>query len=128
MLKKLTSLAISGVLATTMGTTAACGDRAKLETCKIIEIEEAEFEVEFGDVDAEGGEVEMVCGDKIVDVPWRQFRQKLRINPEQYLAKEAQFAQQVTCTRDERSRKKEVFCQGPNSAGEFVVLNFDYDD
>jgi len=40
-----------------------------METCKFVEIEDAELEVEFGSVDAERGEVEMVCGDKLIDVP-----------------------------------------------------------
>ena len=127
MLSKLASLAMC-VPITTLGFLGACGDRAKMETCKFVEIEEGEFEVEFGDVDAERGEVEMVCGDKIVDVTWNQFRQRLRVDPEPYLNNLEEFKNQVTCVSDERSKKKEVFCQGPASGGEFVALNFSYDD
>ena len=49
---QLTLIAILGLLS-------ACGSQAKLESCKFVEIEEPEFEVEFGDVDVEGGEVEI---------------------------------------------------------------------
>lgn len=67
-MKRLTSLAISGVLVTTLGALAACSNRAKLESCQFVKIEDAELEAEFGDLDAERGEVEMVCGDEIIDV------------------------------------------------------------
>ena len=127
MLGKLASLATCITMAA-LGVLGACGDRAKMETCKFVEIEEGEFEVEFGDIDAERGEVEMVCGDKIVDVTWNQFRQRLRIDPEPYLNDLEEFKSLVTCVRDERSRKKEVFCQGPASGGEFADLSFSYDD
>lgn len=126
--KRLKSLALSSVLITTVAGLAACGNRAKMETCKLVEIEDAEFEVEFGDVDAEGGEVEMVCGDKIVDIPWKEFRQKLRIDPGKYKNNPEAFKQQVTCLREDSSRKQEVFCQGPGAANEFAALKFNYDD
>lgn len=83
-MNKIISLALGGVITITVSGLAACGDRAQLETCNILEIEDAEFEVDLGDVDVERGEVEMVCGDDIVDVTWGQFRQKLRINPGQF--------------------------------------------
>lgn len=35
---------------------ASCGQQAKMERCKFVKIEAGEFEVEFGDIDAEGGE------------------------------------------------------------------------
>ena len=57
----------------------ACGNRPQIESCRIIEIEDAEVEFDLGDIDIERGEVEMACGDKIVDVTWDQFRSKLRI-------------------------------------------------
>ena len=74
---KLPSIAISILLIIVTGSLVACGDRAKMESCKFLEIEDAEVEVDFGDVDIEGGEVEMVCGEKIIDVPWKEFRQNL---------------------------------------------------
>jgi hypothetical protein len=126
MMKRLTSLAISGVLVTTLGAMAACGNRAKLETCQFVEIEDAEFEAEFGDLDAERGEVEMVCGDEIIDVSWSQFRSKLQVDPGQYKGNLEAFKRQVTCMKDER-RNKEVFCNGPR-VNEFVALSFSYDD
>ncbi len=60
---------ITSILAiSTLSLLTACGGKSKLESCKFVEIEDPEFEVEFGDVDMEGGEVEMVCGDRIIDV------------------------------------------------------------
>ncbi|WP_414619226.1 hypothetical protein [Calothrix sp. CCY 0018] len=105
----------------------ACGNRTTMEACNIIEIEDAEVEVDIGDVDVERGEVEMVCGDKILDVTWGQFRRRLRIDPGRYKNNLTAFKRQVSCVRDERSRRKEVLCQVPGS-NNFVALNFSYDD
>ena len=59
------SYPVTGILAVvTLSLLIACGGKSKLESCKFVEIEDPEFEVEFGDVDVEGGEVEMVCGDQ----------------------------------------------------------------
>ena len=126
-IRKLTSVVMGGVLVTTMGLLAACGSRPKLEACKFVEIEDAEFEVDLGDVDIEGGEVEMVCGDKIVDVAWNEFRNKLKIDPGQYKTNLEAFKQQVRCMKDERSQRQQVLCNGPRS-DDFVTLNFSYDD
>ncbi|MGF1482006.1 MAG: hypothetical protein ACFB4I_21415 [Cyanophyceae cyanobacterium] len=128
MFKQATLLAISSMFTTAIVGLGACGNRAKLETCKFVEIEEGEFEVEFGDIDAERGEVEMVCGDEILDVTWEQFRRRLGIDPETYISDLEGFKSLVTCARDERSRREELFCQGPDSGGEFVALRFSYDD
>ena len=106
----------------------SCGGQAKMEQCKFVEIEPGEFEVEFGDVDAEGGEVEMVCGDKIVDVPWNQFNRQLRINPEQYINNLEAFKREVSCLINESSNEKVVFCSRPQFSDEFVSLKFNYDD
>ncbi|MDJ0531979.1 MAG: hypothetical protein QNJ70_05690 [Xenococcaceae cyanobacterium MO_207.B15] len=106
----------------------ACGDRAKMETCKFVEIEDPELEIEFGDIDAEGGEVEMVCGDKIVDVPWNQFQRKLGIDPQRYKNNLEAFKKEVNCIKDERSKDKIVFCSRPGFRDEFVSLRFSYDD
>ncbi len=126
-MKRLTSLAICGVTVITVSYLGACGNRAKMETCKFVEIEDAELEVEFGDVDAERGEVEMVCGDKIIDVPWSQIRTRLKIDPGQYKSNLEEFKRQVTCMKDERS-DKEVFCNRPGSSDEFAALTFSFDD
>ncbi len=127
-MKGLTSLAIASVLVAVVGGLGACGNRAKLESCQILEIEDAEVEADVGDVDVERGEVEMVCGDKIIDVAWNQFRQQLRINPGQYKNNLEAFKRQVNCMKDDRSSRKEVFCKAPSSRGEFVTLSFSYDD
>ncbi|MEM9214793.1 MAG: hypothetical protein AAGD25_10645 [Cyanobacteria bacterium P01_F01_bin.150] len=82
------------------------------------------------DVDIEGGEVEMVCGDDIVDVPWKQFRNKLRLNPKNYITRLASFEQQVNCFRAEGSRQKEVLCQlaSQGNSRKYQKLTFNYDD
>ena len=111
-----------------LGSLTACGGRPQMESCTLIEIEDAEFEVDRGDVDIERGEVEMVCGDAIVDVTWGQFRQKLNIDPGKYKQNLAGFKREVTCLKEENSRKKEVLCNRSSSSQDFVPLNFSYDD
>ena len=106
----------------------SCGQQAKMERCKFVEIEAAELEIEFGDIDAEGGEVEMVCGDKIVDVPWNQFKRYLRLDPQRYASNLEVFKQEVNCVINERSKEKVVFCSRPSLNDEFVALKFNYDD
>ena len=106
----------------------ACGGKPKLEACKFVEIEDPEFEVEFGDVDVEGGEVEMVCGDRIIDIPWKQFKKKLRIDPKKYRNQQDSFKKQVNCFKDAKSKDKFVFCNRPRSNGDLVQLDFNYDD
>ena len=106
----------------------ACGNGPQIESCRIIEIEDAEVEFDLGDIDIERGEVEMACGDKIVDVTWGQFRSKLRINPGRYKNNLAGFEREVDCIRDERSRRKEVLCKAPGKKNNFVALKFSYDD
>lgn len=125
---QITQLALTVILIATFGSLTACGRRTQLETCKFVEIEDAEVEVDLGDVDIERGEVEMVCGDKIIDVTWGEFRRKLKIDPGQYKQNLEKFKRQVSCTIDEKSRRKEIFCQGPSSGGDFVTLPFSYDD
>lgn len=118
------------ILGTTIASAiiASCGRQAKMEQCKFVEIEPGEFEVEFGDVDAEGGEVEMVCGDKIVDVPWNQFKRRLKMDPAKYVNNLAAFKQEVNCLINERSKEKIIFCSRPRFNNEFVSLKFNYDD
>ncbi|MDJ0735966.1 MAG: hypothetical protein QNJ47_18195 [Nostocaceae cyanobacterium] len=126
-MKRILTIAISGLAVTAVSILASCGNRSQIETCKIIEIEDAEIEVDRGDIDIERGEVEMVCGDKIVDVTWGQFRSKLRIDPGRYKKNLEGFKRQVSCIRDERSRRKEVLCKATGK-DDFVPLNFSYDD
>ena len=123
-------LVFSVVLILGSSSLTGCFGRPKLEACKFIEIEDAEFEVDVGDVDIEGGEVEMVCGDDIVDVPWKQFRKKLRLNPKDYITQLASFEQQVKCFRAEGSKKKEVLCQlaSQSNSNKYQKLTFNYDD
>lgn len=123
---KFVAIAFTTIFTSTV--VASCGKQAKMERCKFVEIEAGEFEVEFGDVDAEGGEVEMVCGDEIVDVPWNQFKRKLRIDPQQYINNLEAFKREVNCLMNENSNEEVVFCSRPEFDGEFVDLNFNYDD
>lgn len=121
----LRSVAIACFLVVPLAVLTACGNRATMEPCQFIEIEDAELEVDLGDVDAERGEIEMVCGDDIVDVTWSQFRQKLRIDPGRYKNNLDGFRRQVTCLKDERSRQ-ELFCG--RLGQELLPFNFTYDD
>ncbi|MBE9117177.1 hypothetical protein IQ249_14850 [Lusitaniella coriacea LEGE 07157] len=125
---KIPELFLTVVLIAVSGALAACGQRTQLEACKFVEIEDAEVEAEWGDVDIERGEVEMVCGDKIVDVTWGEFKRQLKVDPGQYKQNLEAFKQQVSCTIDEKSRKKEIFCQSASNGGDFVNLPFSYDD
>ena len=122
------TIAISGIAVIAVSILASCGNRTQIETCKMIEIEDGEIEIDQGDVDIEGGEVEMVCGDKIVDVTWGQFRSKLRIDPGRYKNNLEGFKRQVSCIRDESSRRKEVLCKAPDYNNNFVALKFSDDD
>jgi len=106
----------------------ACGNRTRIETCNLTEIEGAELEADFADFDAERGEVEMACGDELVDVTWSQFQTRLQVDPGQYQNNLEALKRQVTCVKDEHSRNKEVFCNSPGAANEFVALSFSYDD
>ena len=126
-MKILATILTTGFTLTAIAMLSACGDSKTLEACNIIEIEDAEVEVDFGDIDIERGEVEMLCGEKLVDVTWGQFRRKLRVDPGKYKNNLEGFKRQVKCLRDERSRKKEVLCQSPGS-NDFVALNFSFDD
>ena len=126
-MKILATILTTGFAFTTVAMLSACGDSKTLETCNIVEIEDAEVEVDIGDIDIERAEVEMLCGEKLVDVTWGQFRRKLKIDPGKFKNNLEGFKQQVKCLRDERSRKKEVLCQAPGS-NNFVALNFSYDD
>jgi hypothetical protein len=125
---RLATLVFIGLLIPIGAGLVSCNNRAKLEACQILEIEDAEIEVDVGDVDVERGEVEMACGDKIIDVSWNEFQQQLRINPGQYKQNLQAFRQQVNCMKDERSSNAQVLCQGAGSRSKFVGLNFSYDD
>lgn len=127
-MKRILTIAIGALAVTTVSILASCGNRTQIESCRILEIEDAEIEFDPGDIDIERGEVEMVCGDKIVDVTWGEFRSKLRLDPGRYKNNLARFSQQVSCIRDERSRRKEVLCKAPGYRDDFVALNFSYDD
>lgn len=67
------ALGLGFVASTTVGLF-ACGGSPELEACRLIEIEDAEVEVDIGDVDIERGEVEMVCDGEVLDVTWGEFR------------------------------------------------------
>ena len=126
-MKLLPTIITTGFLLTTIAMLSACGSRTTMEACNIIEIEDAEVDVDIGDVDISRGAVDMVCGDKIRVATWGQFRRKLRIDPGRYKNNLNAFKQQVNCIRVERSRRKEVLCQVAGS-NDFVALNFSYDD
>ena len=123
--KRIRAIAIAG-FAVAMSALTSCGNRAELETCTILEIEDAEFEVDVGDIDIERGEVEMICEEEVVDVTWGQFREELRIDPGNYKTNLEQFKREVSCVKNARD-DKEVLCK-TQSSSEFVPLRFSYDD
>ncbi len=106
----------------------ACGKKQKLEACTFIDIEEPEAEVELGDVDIEGGEVEMACGDKIIDVPWSEFKKHMKLDPEGFVGNVDGFKQEVNCLRDENSDGRQVACNTPSNPSEYITLKFNFDD
>lgn len=126
-MKQLFPLVMSAIFAIAPFSLAACNNQRQLEACRILEIEDAEAEVDTGDVDLERGEVEMVCGDDIVDVTWSQFQNQLNLDPGRYKNNVRSFEDQVTCMKEE-SAENEVFCNKPGQSGNFVNLKFSYDD
>ena len=119
------SVGAIAILIATVGLTSCVGQ--KLEACRLIEIEDAEAEVKVGDIDLEGGEVEWLCDETLVDVPWKQFRKKLRLDPGKFKGNLRGFEDQVVCMKDENSKKKELFCKGPSDS-QYQRLSFNYDD
>jgi hypothetical protein len=81
-----------------------------------------------GDVDVEGGEVEMVCGDEIVDVPWSEFKKQLKLDPKKYLGNVDGLRKEATCLRDENSKAKQVSCNTTANPGKYASLKFNPDD
>lgn len=107
---------------------AACGGKPKLEACTFIDIERPEVEVAIGDVDIEGGEVEMVCGEKIIDVPWDEFKKHFNLDPKDYLGNVEGFRGQVNCLRDESAGSKVISCNTPANPNDYISLKFTFDD
>lgn len=105
---------------------AACNNSPQLEACRFLEIEDAEIEVDIGDVDVERGEVEMVCDGEVIDVTWAQFRSQLNIDPSRYKNNIRGLEDTVKCLKEE-SNNKEVLCQLAEG-GDFVNLSFSFDD
>ncbi|NEO87576.1 MAG: hypothetical protein F6J87_25435 [Spirulina sp. SIO3F2] len=105
----------------------ACGSSG-LEACKVVEIEKPEAEFDIKDIDIERGEVEMVCGDEIVDVTWGEFDKKLGVNPEDYLEDLEGFKSEFgECLIDTGSNKKELQCKNSGSE-DYTPVKFSYDD
>ncbi len=126
-MKILSIIFTAGFTLTTIAILSACESGPTMQACNFLEIEDAEVEVDIGDVDIERGEVEMACSGKIVDVTWGQFRRKLRIDPGKYKNNLTAFKREVICIRDERSSKKELLCKS-SASNDFVTLNYSYDD
>ena len=82
----------------------------------------------MGDVDIEGGEVEMVCGDKIIDVPWSEFKKHLKIDPKGFVGNVDGLKEQVSCLRDENADGKQVSCNTAADRNNYVSLKFTFDD
>jgi hypothetical protein len=99
---------------------AGCGGKQSY-TCRVDEIEDAEL------LDLERGEVELTCGKRVVDVPWRAFRRQLNLDPGRYRNKPQDFGRQFSCVYDSGSSRKELLCQR-GSQGKITALPFTDDD
>jgi hypothetical protein len=119
------AFALVFLLSTTVGLS-ACGERPTLEACRLIEIEDAEVEIDLGDVDVERGEVEMVCDGEVLDVSWGEFRDRVKIDPGRYQTNLRGFEEAVTCFKEE-GNEREVLCRRTGNDN-FVALSFSYDD
>ncbi|MGB0562665.1 MAG: hypothetical protein ACPGVO_12815 [Spirulinaceae cyanobacterium] len=128
MLKAPISWGLTTLTTTTTILAMACGGSSGLEACKIVEIEKPEVELDIKDTDIERGEVEMLCGDTVVDVTWGEFNNKLGVNPEEYIDDLEGFKAEISeCLIDESSNKKEVQCKNTGSES-FEPVKFSYDD
>ncbi|KST68598.1 hypothetical protein [Mastigocoleus testarum] len=107
---------------------ASCDRSPKVQNCKFVDIENPVKELKLNEVDAKGGEVEMRCGDKNLDVAWRQFRRGFNIDPEKYKNNLQALEDQVTCIKDEHTKGQEILCNKPGDQNNIVILNFTYDD
>jgi len=105
---------------------AGCG-QGKLEACRFLEIEEAEADIEIGDIDIERAEVEMVCDGQIVDVTWPEFRRKLGIDPGAFRGDVDALGRVVACGMYERADDDRVWCRTSDS-DEPIALKFSLDD
>ena len=104
---------------------ASCDSSAKVNNCKFIDIEDSVGESKAGNI--EGGKVEMLCGDKILDVAWRNFRTRVNIDPKKYKNNLQALEAQVTCFKDEYTKNQEVLCNKPGDHSNIAILNFTYD-
>ena len=107
---------------------ASCDSSTKLKNCKFIEIEGPVGEFKSDSIGIEGGEVEMLCGDKILDVAWRHFRTRFQIDPKQYKNNLQALEAQVNCFRDEYTKNQEILCNKPGNHKNLAILNFTYDN
>lgn len=105
-----------------------CEGQINMKQCKFVEIKPEELQVDLSEIDTETGEVKMLCGDKIVNVPLTQFKRKLRVNPEKYVNNLVTFKREVYCLINESSQDKIVFCSRPSLSEDLVDLKFNYDD
>ncbi|NJN72821.1 MAG: hypothetical protein HC799_08475 [Limnothrix sp. RL_2_0] len=119
---------VLGSLLLSLSLMTACSKKPQLEACTFIEVETPEAEVTVGDVDIEGGEVEMLCGERLVDVPWSEFKKHLKIDPKAFVGDVDGLKKQVGCLKDANSKAKQVSCSKPSQSGEYASLKFNYDD
>ncbi|PPT06946.1 hypothetical protein CKA32_002644 [Geitlerinema sp. FC II] len=113
------AIAILVLCAAISGAIAGCG-RRRAYVCRVDRIEDAEL------LELERGEVELTCGNRVVDVSWSQFRRQLNLDPGQYKRDLRSFDRQFRCIY-EPGRRKELLCQRGRN-GEFARLPFRDDD
>lgn len=91
-------------------------------------MEEPDTKVTIDDVGIEGSEVKMLCGERLVDVPWSEFKKHLNIDPKAYLGDIDGLGEQTGCLKDENSKAKQISCNKPSKPNEYAALKFNYDD
>lgn len=116
---KFKAIATLALVVTVSGAIAGCG-RRRAYTCRVDQIEDAEL------LELERGEVELTCGNRVVDVPWSQFRRQLNLDPGQYKRNVRSFDRQFNCIYEPGGRK-ELLCQRGRN-GKFARLPFRDDD
>lgn len=107
---------------------ASCDSSPKVQNCKFLEIEDPVQGLKLNDTGNKGGDIEMRCGDKILDVARLQFSRRFNIDPRKYKNNLQALEAQVTCVRDEHTKNREILCNKPGDTSNMVILNFTYDD
>ena len=112
----------------------ACG-QPKMERCRLNEVEPREIELNLRDSDIEGWELEILCGDKLWDIPWGELNKNFSIDIKKYYSKDGRQAEKLlqdlsrrlTFYKAEDDNKKFVF-GSLDGNGELIRIKANRDD